>query len=178
MTLQPPPLPLNPYAAPASAPARPTEIGKVVGPVRFWIAIVSAIMIVAGTVPACAFALWDVESIVVSGIAFIVVAVVLLSLIFSRWLYLLATIPCAILVIVAGIFLAIYLNSWSPSDAQEPIGYGTIPCAAFMQLGWLPIVITGLKCRNARRDADARMDDASPPSESQPAANQSPFGTA
>lgn len=139
---------LNPYAAPSAELARPPETQiRSLGPVRFWFAEVFAAVLIAGSVPASAFALWDVETIVGSGAVFTPVSLVLIFLALPRVLRPLILVALTMLLIVAGCILTISWNSWSPSDAQQPIGYATIGCAALMQLGWLLMAISVVRYR-------------------------------
>lgn len=138
----------NPYAAPSAPIERPPQPHRPpTGRVRFWFAQIFAVILVAGSVPATVLALWDIESIVGSGLVFLPLAIALLFIALPRVLRWLMPIAVTMLLIVGGIVFAINWNHWSPTDAQQPVGYATVACAAMMQLGWLPIVVVGLRFR-------------------------------
>ncbi|WP_153555298.1 hypothetical protein [Roseimaritima sediminicola] len=144
---------VNPYAAPASVMARPIDDGRPAsGRVRFWFAQSFAVILVAGSVPASALAVWEIETIIGSAFAFCPVAIALIFIALPPSLRLLWPISIASLGIVAGVFLTIVFNSWSPTDAQKPIGIATIVCATLMQGGWVPIALVGLRHRRSQSD--------------------------
>lgn|GEM_PF-4419831 len=147
---------INPYAATPAVLVAPRAI-RTVGRIRFWSAIGLAVVLVAGSVPAAAMAIRDIESIMVSAAVFVPSALILSVLALPAMLRPLQGISISMLLIVVGCFLTIALNSWSPSDAQRPIGWTTVACATGLQLGWMPIIWVGFRFRNsaaAQRDAE------------------------
>ncbi|QEG40023.1 hypothetical protein [Roseimaritima ulvae] len=136
----------NPYAAPNAALERPPQpTGRRTGRVRLWCAQICAVILVAGSVPAALLALWEIESIIGSGLVGVLLSLTLIPLALPRVLRWLIPIALVMLAITAGIVFTINFNHWSPTDAQKPIGYTTVVCAAAMQLGWLPILFVGLR---------------------------------
>ena len=134
---------INPYAAPVSDPANPpletqTPDGSP-GKVRFVFAItLTAIILICGPI-ASSFAVDDIESIVVSGAILLVAAIALAIAAYPESLRPLTWIALAMIGMVLVCFFVIFVNQWSPSDAQKPIGFTTVVFAVLIQAGWLPV---------------------------------------
>ncbi|MCO8124374.1 hypothetical protein NHH03_21725 [Stieleria sp. TO1_6] len=129
---------INPYAAPQSDPENLLPQGPVTDRRYRW-AIGGAATILLGCAVAAGFAIYDIESIVVSGGILSVLALLLLAIARPLRLRGLMPIALAMLTIALGCFATIYFNSWSPTQAQTPIGTATVVCAVLMQTGWLSI---------------------------------------
>jgi len=131
---------INPYAAPSSEPSAvkvPTQ-----GRVRLVFALACACLILLGCPVASWFANQDIESILASGPALGLTAVILILLARRDDLRRLQPIALAMLAIITLIFLTIFVQEWSPEEAQEPIGTASIYCAAGMQVGFLLVYWT------------------------------------
>ena len=142
---------VNPYAAPVTeVPFEPTvpETHRA-GRLRYSLGIIFAIVMVIGTIPAAIVAQYEIESIIFSGASMFIAALILIGLAFKPSMRALIVVAIASVLIVIACFLTIFLNQWSPTQAAKPIGQFTIGAAAFMQLGWFPILWTVSK-RNRR----------------------------
>ncbi|QDV43620.1 hypothetical protein Enr13x_34770 [Stieleria neptunia] len=130
---------INPYAAPQSAPARPVPITVDFGQRRMRFAVGFAALLMIGSLLASAFAIYDIESIVVSGPLLSLFALVLAVLSIRSdlrgfWILSAATVAMSI-----GCFLTIFLGEWSPGDAQVPIGAASVVFAIVIQAGWVMV---------------------------------------
>lgn len=95
-----------------------------------------AMLLMGGAPIASAIALYDIESIVVSGPLLLGLALLLGLSAKRRDLWSLGWISVATIAMCIGCFLTIFLLSWSPGDAQHPIGWATVVFAVFIQAGW------------------------------------------
>lgn len=129
----------NPYAAPAVDVAGVDLPEHAVSARRYRWSQALAIVCVAGSPIASALAVWEVESIIGSGAVLALLSVILICLGWAPMLRPLLLISAAGLLVVIGCFLVINLNSWSPNQAQVPIGQATIGLATLMQSGWFLI---------------------------------------
>ncbi|WP_182864872.1 hypothetical protein [Stieleria mannarensis] len=101
------------------------------------IAIAIAALILIGSPIASAAAMYDVESIVISGPVLALIAIVLAIFAGRPDLRALWMISGAMIAMAIGCFLTIFLMEWSPAEAQIPIGRATIVFALAIQAGWL-----------------------------------------
>ena len=76
------------------------------------------------------------RSIVLSGALFAAAAIALMALAYPRPLRPLMLIAAATLLFALGCFLTIWGMSWSPQQAQWPIGTACVAFAIFIQSGW------------------------------------------
>ena len=130
----------NPYAAPQTDPqtqiALPEELKISRGAKRRRAALGCAAALMVASPVAAGLAMFDIESIVISGAVFMAIALVLLGLSGRKDLRLMLPIAIAMITMVIGCFSTIYLNHWSPRDAEVPIGRATVAFACLIQLGW------------------------------------------
>jgi len=107
-----------------------------------------AVACAIGSIPAAAFASYQIESIIGSGPLLLVAAILLTVLARPVPLRQLWIISGAVMAIVVGIFLWITLTGMGPADARVPVGRATIAAAMFLQLGWLPIYLVYVQHRS------------------------------
>jgi hypothetical protein len=138
------PPPINPYAAPTTIAAAEVKVRPPQHASRFrrGLAVLCAAGIMIGCVIASLFANWEIETILVSGPSLLVFAIVLAVAAIRTELRSFLPISIAMVLMVIGTFLVIFLNSWSPGDAAKPVGYATVIFAAVIQAGWLAIFRT------------------------------------
>ncbi|MCA9138267.1 MAG: hypothetical protein KDB00_15955 [Planctomycetales bacterium] len=129
--------PINPYAAPQCDLGTPPQMPVDGGMRRINYSIALAVIVLIGSPLAAAVAVYDIESIVVSGAALSLTAIFLLVLSNRADLRSLWLISAASLLMAVGCFLTIFLKSWSPTDAQTPIGTATVVFAVVIQAGWI-----------------------------------------
>ena len=134
---------INPYAAPQTPQSPPTSFRDDEQPGRGrklrLVAFVLSILILIGAPIASGFAMDDIETIVVSGPILGIISLLTLGVTVRQGLLLIRVISLAMLAMVIGCFLTIFLREWSPSDAQQPIGWATVVFAVFIQLGWISL---------------------------------------
>lgn len=137
IAIQPMTSEINPYAAPQSEPAKPPGVPVDGTTRRRKFALSMAIILLVGSPLAAAVAVYDIESIVVSGAILSLIALILIALSVRQDLRPLNAIAGAMLVMSVGCFLTIFLMGWDPREAQFPIGTATVAFAAVVQLGWV-----------------------------------------
>jgi hypothetical protein len=131
---------INPYAVPQTEPAAPPQLPIRQGATRKkWAVGCAAALMISSPVAAAFATAVDIESIVISGAIFMVIALVLLGLCKRQDLRGLMLIAIVTMAMVIGCLSTIYLNHWSPGDAQVPIGRATVMFACLIQFGWLSI---------------------------------------
>ncbi|PAY21247.1 hypothetical protein CKO51_01310 [Rhodopirellula sp. SM50] len=128
---------INPYAAPQSAPERPPPLPSDLGSRRLRFAVGFAALLMTGSLLASACAVYDIESIVVSGPLLSVCAIILAVLSIRPGLRGFWILSASMIAMTIGCFLTILLLSWSPGDAQTPIGAATVVFAIVIQAGWI-----------------------------------------
>lgn len=128
---------INPYAAPQSEPAKPSRVPADGTPRRRKFALAMAMILLVGSPLAAGVAMYDIESIVVSGALLSLVALILIALAAREDLRPLHVIAGAMLLMSVGCFLTIFLKGWNPREAQFPIGWTTVVFAVVVQLGWV-----------------------------------------
>ena len=128
---------INPYAAPQSAPERPPPLPSDLGRRRLRYAVGFAALLMTGSLLAAAFAVYDIESIVVSGPLLSLCAIILAVLSIRPELRGFWILSASMIAMSIGCFLTIYLLSWSPGKAQTPIGAATVVFAIVIQAGWI-----------------------------------------
>ena len=137
---------INPYAPTAEV----AHLSQVTADHEDWppplsirlIQLIAVVMMISCPVGA-SYAYWDIETIMVSGPILSILALVTLVCYASTrrrstisqwhgWQF-----PCVMIAFVMGVFLVIFLNEWSPSDAQKPISNACAIYAGAVQIGWL-----------------------------------------
>ncbi len=148
----------NPYAAPAVDVPIVDLPDRVVSAPRYRWSQALAVVCVAGSPIASALAVWDIETIIGSGAILALLSVILLCLCWAPMLRPLLLISVAGLSIVIGCFFVINLNSWSPNQAQAPIGQTSIVLATLMQSGWFLIRHVARTWTHSQRDQGQSAD--------------------
>lgn len=126
---------VNPYAAPSSELRSPPE--SPLGSRGIKVAIGSTYLISAGCIPAAGFAVWEIESIVISGGLLCLVSVVQFYFAIRNGFLQLAAFAAIMVVFVMSIAGTINAMSWSPTQAARPISIVCVVIAFLMQYGWL-----------------------------------------
>jgi len=137
----------NPYAPPAVF-ASVDEAEKGLSRRRTRWAMAAAVICLVGAIPAAGYSIVDIESIIGSGPALLLVAIALYFLAVPAPLRPLRWISGAISVIVVFVFLLININEWSPRRAEDPVNSILCVAAVLLQTGWIPLV----QVRNAVRE--------------------------
>ncbi|MCS7470488.1 hypothetical protein NZK35_27875 [Stieleria sp. ICT_E10.1] len=127
---------INPYAAPQNAPSPPPLQGEF-RPRRLRFAVGFAALVLIGAPVASACAVYDIESIVVSGPLLSLFAIVLAILSRRTDLRGFWILSAMMIAMSIGCFLTIFLREWSPGEAQTPIGAATVVFAIVIQAGWV-----------------------------------------
>ncbi|WP_372896477.1 hypothetical protein [Stieleria sp.] len=127
---------INPYAAPQSAPERPPPLPSDFGRRRSRFAVGFAALLMTGSLLASACAVYDIESIVVSGPLLSLCAIILAVLSIRPGLRGFWILSASMIAMTIGCFLTIFLLEWSPGEAQTPIGAATVVFAIVIQAGW------------------------------------------
>ncbi|MDV6032279.1 MAG: hypothetical protein F9B45_19760 [Phycisphaera sp. RhM] len=127
---------INPYAAPQSAPERPLPLPSDLGRRRLRFAVGFAALLMIGSLLASACAVYDIESIVVSGPLLSLCAIILAVLSTRPGLRGFWILSASMIAMTIGCFLTIFFLEWSPGEAQTPIGAATVVFAIVIQAGW------------------------------------------
>lgn len=127
---------INPYATPTAIP--PVDAPSDGNRRRVFAVSIAAILLIGSPI-AAAYAVFDTESILVSGALATLLAIALGWLSARKELRMMIAISVATLVFTVGCFLTIFLMEWSPGDAHDPISGATIVFASVIQSGWFVV---------------------------------------